>query len=86
MGRRMLGVWVLVEEGEAAGPGAGAAGADAAPEPDPEVAGTKSVDGGFATFCACNHVVVSSGLLASYRVGTSELSKFGPRRKNAVMR
>ena len=92
----------MVEEGDGVGPGAGAgagagAGVDAGagaggadaepePEPEPEVVGTKSVDGGFATFCACNHVVVFSGLLASYGVGTSELSKFGPRRKNAVMR
>src|SRR5436305_12712393 len=86
----MLGVWVLVEEGDGVGPGAGvvAGGADAEPEPEPEreVVGAKSVDGGFATFCACSHVVVSSGLLASYGVGTSELSKLGPRRKNAVMR
>src|SRR2546421_5273392 len=98
MGRRTLGVWVLVEEGDGVGPGAGAGagvgvgavagGADAEPEPEPEpeVVGAKFVDGRFATFCACSHVVVSSGLLASYGVGTSELSKLGPRRKNAVMR
>ena len=54
---------MLVEDGD----GVGA---------EPEVVGAKSVDGGFATFCACSQVVVSSGLLVSYGIGTSELSKF----------
>jgi hypothetical protein len=91
MGKRMLGVWVLVEgvgpgAGAGAGVGVGTSAGGAGAEPEPEVVGAKSVDGRFATFCACNHVVVSSGLLASYGVGTSGLSKLDPRRKNAVMR